>query len=106
MGTEVYDDIWDCVRSRADIKAQIATIDEIITALQTSQFKRFGKGHVQEYQINDGQSILRVQYTSLSEMTKELFQLERWRNMLLSSPKAIGRVTIGRDRDSFFANKR
>jgi len=101
MSIEVYDDIWECLDSKATVKEQIAVLQEAIQALRIAMRNFASKSNVEEYQLNDGQTIIRTKYRSLKEMADAMFVLKRDLQDLLQSPNAIGRIFKLRDRDTF-----
>lgn len=52
------------------LRAKIAAIDAIQTALLTTALKAASKGAISEYSLNDGQTIISATYRNASEIQK------------------------------------
>ena len=102
----IYESLGDYLTSSDDLKEQIQLIDDIIAAMRVSLLRGAAKADIQEYQLNDGQTIIRTNYRSLNEVQTAIFSLYRQRNLLIQQPNALGRIRVARDSDSFCANKR
>ena len=101
MAIQVYDTIFDCIDSKTTIIEQIAVIDEAIKNLRAAMRDFASKSNIEEYQLNDGQTIIRTKYRSLKEMADTIYVLKRDKQELLQSPNGVGRQWTNRDRDSF-----
>lgn len=98
---DYYDDIFDCLESKTQIKDQIAIIDAVIASLIVSAAKRASKASMQEYQLNDGQTIIRATYTNLSDIPRAIREYQTLKQTLLQSANGVGRIFGLRDLDSY-----
>lgn len=58
------------IESKTDARAKIAAIDACINTLLTSVLASVGKAAVQEYLLNDGQTIIKTSYRNPNEVIK------------------------------------
>jgi len=66
----VYDSAAIFVDSAADNCAKIACIDLILEALLTTAMKSAGTDNIEEYSLNDGQTIIRTEYKGTDGVMK------------------------------------
>lgn len=82
----------------AEIQAKITKYKLMLTGLEDVMDKMALTGDVQQYNFNDGQSVISTTYKNQSEVLKAMrdveTMIERWSN------KLDGRLTILRDFDT------
>ena len=79
-----FNSIADCIESQDSLDAKIATIDTIIDTLMTSVLKAVEKGSIQDYSLNDGQTVIRTVYRNPNDVIKSIELLERIKNTYIS----------------------
>ena len=72
------------IQSSTDIVDKIKKIDLLIEALEASALKGAGKAHIEEYEINDGQSKIRNIYRDMEEVLKAIMVFESLRQMYIN----------------------
>jgi hypothetical protein len=88
----IYFDSADIyVDSCADLRAKIAAIDNILAALDTAALKAAANAGIQEYMLNDGQTIIKKIYRSASEVEASITAFEKIRQRYIN--RLNGRVT-------------
>lgn len=69
-----------------DVRAKIARINNIITALEDSALKAAASGNVSEYSLDDGQTKIRTVYRNAEDVASAINAFEtvrqRWINQL------------------------
>jgi len=83
--------INDILESEISLKAQLDMIRQLKTQMITTLTNGVLKGNIQEYQLNDGQSIVRTQYRSMTDLFNGYKGLEIIENTLIA--KLTGRQT-------------
>ena len=91
MGIVYYDSFVSYVKSAADLKAKIARIDTIITALEDSALESAANQNFEEYQLDDGQSRIRTNYRSTEDIFKSINGFEKLRQQYIN--RLLGRQT-------------
>lgn len=76
----VYTSIIDCLDSATDLKSRYEMINTIINSLLSAMTKAALSSGTMEYQINTGQSIIKVIYRNPSEITNTISVLRREQN--------------------------
>lgn len=80
------------IESCTDLRAKIAAIDAIIAGLETAALKAATQGHISEYMLNDGQTIIKTAYRSPVDISKSIFAFEQIRERYVSKLNG-GRMT-------------
>lgn len=72
-------------------KERIAKIDQVIDALTNAAIKAAGKGHISEYMLNDGQTIIKSTYRSLTEIHQAIRDFIQLKNLLINqlTPRVV-----------------
>jgi len=83
----IYFDSADIyINQGIDVRAKIARINVIITALEDSALKAAANGSVSEYSLDDGQTKIRTVYRNAAEVANAITAFEtirqRWINQL------------------------
>lgn len=83
----VYFDSADIyINQGIDVRAKIARINNIITALEDSALKAAASGNVSEYSLDDGQTKIRTVYRNAEDVASAINAFEtvrqRWINQL------------------------
>lgn len=83
----VYFDSADIyINQGIDVRAKIARINNIITALEDSALKAAASGNVSEYSLDDGQTKIRTVYRNAEDVASAITAFEtvrqRWINQL------------------------
>lgn len=73
-----YDSEAIYVNSKTDALSKIAAIDNIIGGLLTTAMAAVGNADMQTYQLNDGQTEIKMNYRSLTEITQAI---KDWRSI-------------------------
>lgn len=73
----VYDSAAHYVDSCTGIKAKITALDNIINTLLTTALTAVGKGDIQEYSLDDGQTKIKTMYRSADEIWKSIAGFEK-----------------------------
>lgn len=82
---------WDYYRTGDTIKEKIKKIDEILDAMLESGLEAALKADVEEYQLNDGQTIIKAIHRNPDQLFNAITSLNKIRNMY--SQKVDGHVT-------------
>lgn len=86
----IFDSCGLYIESKTTLRAQIAAMDQIILALNAAILRAATGEDVTEYQLNDGQTIIKQINRGVNAMTKSLLQIETLRNYYVN--KLNGRV--------------
>lgn len=90
--------ISEFIMSKSDIKSKISALEALLEALETAELDAVSDSKVQEYQLNDGQTIIRTLFRNPSEIETTISKIEarinKYRNM------AIGRRNRLIDKDT------
>ena len=95
----IFDSASIYVDSQATIQAKITAIDNIQAALLTSALEAAEKGAISEYQLNDGQTIIKAVYRSAKQIEEAYDSFERIKQRLINSLN--GRMVRLVDRRNF-----
>lgn len=91
MAIKYYSSFIEYMRTCSDIKARIAAIDSIISALYASAAEAATGENVIQYSLNDGQTIISATPRSSRQITESITAWEALRNREVQ--KLTGRVT-------------
>lgn len=98
----IFDSCGLYIESKTTLRSQIAAMDQIILALNVAILRAASGENVTEYQLNDGQTIIKQINRGVSAMTKSLMEIERLRNYYIN--KFNGRVFRAVDSKNFRNN--
>ncbi len=73
------------VESRTDRISKINAIQQIQDALLTSALKAAGQSNLQEYMLNDGQTIIKTIYRNPAQIHQAYIDFERIKQSLLNA---------------------
>ncbi len=90
--------ITDFLKTKKTIKEEIAAYQAIIDAMMEKILEGVEVANLHEYQLNDGQTIIRVMYRSQTEMMTAIRLMEQRINSLRN--QGIGRRNKLRDKDT------
>jgi len=76
MSIVTYDSSEICIRSKKTLAEKIKTIDAMITALESTVLKAVGTANIDEYQLNDGQTIIKTIYRNATDVINSITALE------------------------------
>jgi hypothetical protein len=79
-----YDSEALYVNSKTTAQARIVAIDVIIDGLLTSATNSIGNADMQTYQLNDGQTEIKMSYRSLDQITDAIKNWRALQNMFRS----------------------
>jgi|SRR5690606_13192627 len=96
----IYEQITDYLLSCTSIKAQIEAIDLAISKLLIVASSQAGKDNISQYEMNNGQTIIRLNYKSAADVTASITSLRRLRNDLVND--STGRAFRLIDAKSFY----
>lgn len=88
------------IESCSDLRAKIAAIEAIQAALETSALTAATTGHISEYMLNDGQTIIKAIYRNVSEITRSINDLEKIKQRYIIKLNG-GRMTRLMDEKNF-----
>ena len=71
-----YESAALCIESATTLQAKIQTINTIITALEGAVLKAVGTADIEEYSLNDGQTVIKTVYRSTKEVIDSIGNLE------------------------------
>jgi len=93
-----YDNAYSYISCSTNITEKIAKIDAVIAALEDISLIAAGKAHINEYELDDGQTKIKASYRSPKAIADSIDAYtkirERWVN------KCIGSVVVLRDAGS------
>jgi len=72
------------VQSKSTLLAKIQAIDEIIDMLLTTALDMAGKDSIQEYSLNDGQTIIKTIYKGSVGVASAIIDFQRIRNIYVN----------------------
>lgn len=72
------------IESCTTLRAKIAAIDTIQTALLTTALKAASKGAISQYSLNDGQTIISATYRNAKEVTASYEAFEAIKQMFIN----------------------
>jgi hypothetical protein len=84
MGQIIYESASIYVDSATTIRAKIARIEEIQSALLTSALTAATNGHVSEYQLDTGQTKIKANYRNAAEINASYNAFEMIRQTLIN----------------------
>lgn len=87
----IYDSAAIYIEIATTLKDKIAKIDAVITALETSALTAAGKGAIQEYSLDDGQTKIRTVYRNAKEVADSISAFETIRQRYIN--QLNGRMT-------------
>ena len=99
-----YDTILEYLNCSTGVKDEIERIDAIISALMDSMLNSALKADVEEYRLDDGQTVIKAINSDPARITKAIEALERRKNYIINN-NCLGRVIKLRDKDSFLISK-
>lgn len=95
---EVYDGEYALISSCSTYQEKIDKINAIIEALEDTALKSATKGHITEYELDDGQTKIKTSYRSPSAIYEAINNFEKLKQMYIN--KCTGRVIALRDAKS------
>ncbi len=101
---ETYDGEYAYISSCTSYQEKIDKINAIIEALEATALKAAGKAHIDEYELDDGQTKIKTSYRSPSAIYEAINNFEKLKQRYLN--KCIGRVFVARDAGSNNINTR
>lgn len=75
----VYETCKIFIQSRTTLEGKIAAIDAILEALEASALTQAGADNIQEYSLNDGQTIIKTIYKGAVGIASAIDDFERIR---------------------------
>ncbi len=87
-----YCTITQYIESKSSLADKIAAYDAIISSMESAILEATVSGHLSQYEMNDGQMVVRAQYRNINEMSKALVGLEGIRQRYIN--RYNGRVTV------------
>lgn len=88
------------IDSKSDIADKIAAVDTVIAALEAQELAMAeNPSPIQEYMLNDGETLIKTSYNSQKSIRDTLEILERRRNKLIN--RYNGRCTRSVDSKNF-----
>lgn len=104
MATATFVKASSYVDSCTSLKAKIAAITAIQDALLTSAMKAVENGHITQYSLNDGQTIIQETYRNATEITNAYNGFETIKQMYVN--RLNGRMTRLMHKDNFSCGTR
>lgn len=86
-----YDSADIFIESATSLCDKIAKIDLVIDALLTNALKAALNDNIEEYSLNDGQTIIRTTYRGAREVAKSIKELETVKQIYVNSASLNGR---------------
>ena len=83
------------VESFASLKEKVDALDRVIDLLITSAEDNTGSAHLDEYQLDDGQTKIKAVYRTTADLATAIFDFESLKQIYLN--RMNGRVMKGRD---------
>lgn len=80
----VYTCASDYIESKTDLLGKIQAIDAIIASLESTALKMAANDNISEYNLNDGQTIIKTVYRGAEAVGKSIDQFERIRQRYLN----------------------
>lgn len=87
----IFLSIKDYVNSADDLKSKIEKIDNAINALLDKLLDTAGNADLREYQLDDGQTRIRTNYATASDVQAGIFALEKLKQVYVN--RLYGRTT-------------
>jgi hypothetical protein len=84
------------IYSTTDINERIKRIDDIIDALEQTELKAAINADIEEYQINDGQSVIKNVYRNPESIAIAVEKYEKRKQKLIN--RRNGRIYVNRPR--------
>jgi hypothetical protein len=84
MGPVYYDSADVYIEKAADLLEKISRLDAIITALESTALKAAGTANIDEYMLNDGQTVIRTKYRDVQQVMAALMAFERLKQMYVN----------------------
>lgn len=84
MSEIIYDSADLYIECATDLRAKIARINAIITALENAAVKGAATGHLSEYNLDDGQTKIRTAYRNMEEVMQAIKSFEQIRQMYIN----------------------
>lgn len=93
-------------RSNASIKAKIVEIDAVIDELMNSAMKSVAQGNIAKYELDTGQTRTKIEYTTLSSVSKAIEDYEGLRQMYVNKLNRSNSVVRLMDEGNFKGKRR
>jgi hypothetical protein len=84
MGVVVYESISKYVESASSLEAKLAKIDAAMLVLFDALIKVATNDHIDEYRLDNGQTIIHTKYKSAAQVQKGIDGLQFARDKLLA----------------------
>jgi len=79
------------IESATSLRARLARIEAIITALETTALRAAATGDLTEYSLDDGQTKIRTVYSTVESIIKAIKGFEQLKQMY--AQRLTGRIT-------------
>ena len=98
-----YDSAAVYIQTATDLCDKINKIDEVINALIDNALVAAGKNNIEEYSLNDGQTVIRTKYRSAADVQESINGFEKIKQMYVN--RLNGRVVRLQDGKSMTRNR-
>ncbi len=82
------------VQSCATVKAQVAAIDAIISALLLVALKAAENGDISQYSLDNGQTVISTTYRTAGDVASSIKEFRRIRAMIVNDKVGAGMVRL------------
>ena len=103
MATVVFDSAAIFIQTATCLKDKIAKMDAIIEALEATALTAAANDNIEEYQLNDGQVVIKTAYRSVEAIFKSIWAFEKLRQIYVN--KLNGRMIRLVDGKNFTGNR-
>lgn len=90
----IFDSAGIYMESATDLKDKLAKICQLIDALYTQALNMTGTAGIDEYMLNDGQTIIKQSYKSSEDIMKTIKILEQQKNSIFRQLNGTGTVRL------------
>ena len=103
MSTVTYDSAAIFIQTATCLKDKIAKMDAIIEALEATALTAAANDNIEEYQLNDGQIVIKTIYRGVDAIFKSIWAFEKLRQQYVN--RLNGRMVRLVDRKNFPGNR-
>lgn len=102
MASVTYDSAAIYIDQATDLQDKINRMDQVISALMTTALNAASTANFSEYQLNDGQTVIKTVYRTVEDIQRSIMAFERLRQMYVN--RLNGRAFRLVDSKNFYPN--
>jgi hypothetical protein len=80
----IYDSAYVYISTAKSLKDRVVKINQVLDALHDTMLKAATNDNIQEYSLNDGQTVIRTVYRGIDQIQNSIMGLERIKQMYMN----------------------